>query len=288
MSGTLASNLRVLRIAGGSQAERILKLLPYLSAATRQAKSPLFLLMENFESVADAHRGTTVKTKLRSGLELVANRTGFPGDWVTLDPSLDAPMLDVASDAEFTYLVDHLAATGRIHRRWVGRPGTQDEQGGFRQQDLQAQLTVGGWEEIAPASGSVAGTCFVAMSFDPILNPAFDEGIIPSVEHDCGFRVVRVDRIHHNDAITDRILSGIRSAQFVVADFTLQRQGVYYEAGFAQGLGRPVVWTCRRDDSANLHFDTRQFNHVLWTDPVDLRRQLTDRIRATIPAARLV
>lgn len=76
------------------------------------------------------------------------------------------------------------------------------------------------WEVMEPIAGAgVRGTCFVAMSFDPSLNAAFDEGMWPGLEVDCGLRVVRVDREHHNENITDRILAGIRSAQFVIADF---------------------------------------------------------------------
>ena len=58
----------------------------------------------------------------------------------------------------------------------------------------------------------------------------------------------------------------------------LQRagDGVTHGAFVATGclrkcLGRPVVWTCREDDKDKLHFDTRQFNHVIWTMPDDLR-----------------
>ena len=55
---------------------------------------------------------------------------------------------------------------------------------------------------------------------------------------------IRVDRIVHNDKICDRILAESRLAQFVIADFTGQRSSVYFEAGFAIALGRPVIWTC--------------------------------------------
>lgn len=132
------------------------------------------------------------------------------------------------------------------------------------------------------AGTAVAGVCFVAMSFDPKLNDAYELGMVQAIERDCGFTVVRIDRVQHNDDITDRILAGIRGAQFVVADFTKQRPGVYFEAGFAAGLGRTVIWTCHSDDFDSLHFDTRQRNHIKWTEPNDLRTQLTERIRVTV------
>ena len=60
------------------------------------------------------------------------------------------------------------------------------------------------------------------------------------------------------------------------------RGGVYYEAGFAEGLGIDIFWTCREESIGDLHFDTRQYNHIIWTNPADLREKLTNRIRAVI------
>ena len=58
--------------------------------------------------------------------------------------------------------------------------------------------------------------------------------------------------------------------------------GVYFEAGFAQGLGLKVIWTCHEDHVKDLHFDTRQENHITWENPEDLREKLKNRIRAVI------
>ncbi len=48
------------------------------------------------------------------------------------------------------------------------------------------------------------------------------------------------------------------------------------------GIGIPVIWTCRDTDIKKAHFDTRQYNHIVWTDTVDLRKKLIDRIEATL------
>ena len=53
---------------------------------------------------------------------------------------------------------------------------------------------------------------------------------------------------------------------------------VYYEAGFADGLGTPVIWTCAAKEKKEIAFDTRQNEHILWTDASDLRKQLSDKI----------
>ncbi|MBZ0167218.1 MAG: nucleoside 2-deoxyribosyltransferase, partial [Candidatus Omnitrophica bacterium] len=58
--------------------------------------------------------------------------------------------------------------------------------------------------------------------------------------------------------------------------------GVYFEAGFAYGLGIPVIWCCREDNIKKLHFDTRQYNHLLWSNAKELKNKLISRIKATI------
>ena len=102
-----------------------------------------------------------------------------------------------------------------------------------------------------------------------------------------GYKPLRIDRTEHVNRIDDEIIMQIRQSKFLVADLTGQRNGVYFEAGFAQALGRPVIWTCKACHFKRLHFDTRQYNHIKWETAADLRRQLAARIRGTIPGARL-
>ena len=73
------------------------------------------------------------------------------------------------------------------------------------------------------------------------LNEAYENGIRAGIK-DAGFTPFRVDKREHNDKIDDLIVAQIRKSRFVVADFTsCDKQGargsVYFEAGFAIGLG---------------------------------------------------
>jgi nucleoside 2-deoxyribosyltransferase len=126
---------------------------------------------------------------------------------------------------------------------------------------------------------------FVAMWFNDEMRLAYDLALVPAIES-LGYNAVRVDAIAHNEKIDDRIISEIRSAKFVVADFSCgpdgARGGVYFEAGFALGLGIPVIFSVRASDINRVHFDTRQYNHLVWTSEDDLRQKLRDRISATI------
>ena len=127
---------------------------------------------------------------------------------------------------------------------------------------------------------------FVAMWFDNSMAAVFENGIAPAIE-DAGYTPVRIDRQEFLGKVDDEIMAEIRKSRFVVADFTTSeesgaRGGVYYEAGFAQGLDIPVIHTCRQDRMQAVHFDTNHFNHITWETPEDLRTQLHRRIEATL------
>ena len=149
-------------------------------------------------------------------------------------------------------------------------------------------LTEQGWARLDPVvTGAEPGTCFVAMASNTV-DTVYDEGIRAAVVTDCGFTVTLVERIEHNQNINDVIIAELRRCQFMVADFTGHRNGVYFEAGYVHALGREVIFTCRADDFHDkVHFDTRPYNHIRWQKAADLRDQLTARIRATVQGARL-
>ena len=97
-----------------------------------------------------------------------------------------------------------------------------------------------------------------------------------------GYQGDRVDLTPHNDFIMDKIQAMIRVAPFVVADFTGNRGGVYFEAGFARGLGVEVIHTCRRTHFNDAHFDIKQINTIVWDAPADIDEQLYYRITNTL------
>lgn len=151
-------------------------------------------------------------------------------------------------------------------------------------------LTVEGYARLAKLETANADSTkgFVAMWFDDSTQKAWEEGIKRGIE-DAGYEAVRIDQKEHViNKIDDEIIAEIRHSRFVVADFTQgeegARGGVYYEAGFAHGFGIEVIFTCRKDvlDNNDIHFDTRQYNHIVWKTPGELRQRLAARISAVI------
>lgn len=132
---------------------------------------------------------------------------------------------------------------------------------------------------------------FVAMGFKTDLLDALEQAIKPATL-ECGFKAATVAEKEHNGDITDRIISEIKTSKFVIADFTYNNYGAYFEAGFAQGKGLEVIRTCKKswfdevDESGNkknyLHFDINHYNFILWESFEDLKDKLINRIKATI------
>ncbi len=146
-------------------------------------------------------------------------------------------------------------------------------------------ITPKGWVflEAIPNKESTMG--FIAMSFNPTMLELWKYGIDSGIR-DAGYEPKRVDKYEHNNKVDDEIIALIRRSRFVVADLTDQRPSVYFEAGFALGLGLPVFWTCKKKeiDGKEIHFDTRQYNIIPWEEGglQDFQKALANRIEATI------
>lgn len=121
---------------------------------------------------------------------------------------------------------------------------------------------------------------FIAMWFDPSMESA-EEKIIKAIQ-DSGYLASIIKMKEHNNQIVPEILFEIDRSEFVVADLTGGRGGVYYEAGYAAGRDKPVIMCCRDDEFDKIHFDLKQKNGIKWTNEDDLYIRLKKRIESTI------
>ena len=183
------------------------------------------------------------------------------------------------SQEEVQYLLNYLDKQGWIElRKYPPNKYTIE---------VEYTLTVEGYARLAELEKTNAESSkgFVAMWFDDSTQKAWEEGIKRGIE-DAGYEAVRIDQKEHVNKIDDEIIAEIKRSRFVVADFTQgedgARGGVYYEAGFAHGLGIEVIFTCREDALEHVHFDTRQYNHIVWETPEELRPKLAARLSAVI------
>jgi nucleoside 2-deoxyribosyltransferase len=205
-------------------------------------------------------------------LRAIERRTEYPGAEVQMNKE-DYPLAWAKNDKELKFLLLTLA----------DRRLTFIDQDFLRADIMKTKILPDGWDYLDKLSSLPAFTnqAFVAMSFDKELDLIWKNGIKPAVEK-AGYKPHRVDKDPHIDRIDAKIIADIKDSQFVIADVTQQKQGVYFEAGFALGLKLPVIWCIREDDLKNVHFDTRQYNHIVWKTPEDLQERLYEVICAVI------
>lgn len=140
-------------------------------------------------------------------------------------------------------------------------------------------IKVDGWQEIEKSLHTVySNRVFIAMSFDEALKPVQEK--IKQAIKDARLDPVIMHEVEHVKFIPLEIQNQIRNCGFMVADFTTQNHGAYFEAGFAMGQDIQVIWCCRKDDEKNLHFDIRQYNNILWDNVDDLYNRLFKRLKA--------
>ena len=124
--------------------------------------------------------------------------------------------------------------------------------------------------------------CFIAMSFSPTMREMRD--VLKETIIECGFIPILVDEINYESDITinDAIISNIKGCKFLIADFTEQKHGVYFEVGYALGKNKPVIYLCHEDDFKNSHFDTNHYPHLVYKDLSELKEKLNLKIEAWI------
>lgn len=202
-------------------------------------------------------------------LRYIEKKTEILGEKIsgcdTVSPSPDFYAAAWAADhTEFAYIIKHLKSLEYID-------GVSITPKGFAYLDQVRYSNV----------ESQFGFC--AMWFDDSVKSIWTKAISPAIA-DAGYEPKRIDEHHHNNRIDDEIIALIRRSKFVVADFTGQRGGVYFEAGFALGMNLPVIWTVKKSELSSIHFDNRQYNFVTWEEDnlPEFKLNLQYRIEATL------
>lgn len=153
----------------------------------------------------------------------------------------------------------------------------------------EVALTFDGWNyyETLLEGNPTYRKAFMAMKFgDPDLNAVLENVFKPSAKQ-AGFDLFKLDDAPRAGLIDDRLRVEIQSSDFLIADLTHENNGAYWEAGYAEGLGKPVIYTCEKEkfDTQKTHFDTNHHLTVIWDKnaPEQAGELLKATIRATLP-----
>ncbi len=121
------------------------------------------------------------------------------------------------------------------------------------------------------------GYVFIAMPMSPKDQQLEDvlDGIKEAARK-CGLNAERVDEAQSNERITDRILESIRKAEFVIVDLTNSRPNVFYEAGYAHGIGKIPIYIAR--EGTKPEFDIKDYPVIFFGGIKQLKDELFKRL----------
>ena len=211
----------------------------------------------------------TASQKMNNLLEYLYSKQDYDGQGISLNYGNEEFILlnYFKNSKECKFYVDSLVKNNLI------------EGGG--NSDITVKFTIEGLNRIVELEEkSIDSTsCFVAMAFCDETKE-YREAIRKALNNNGYSNAVIIDEKHldSDKTIPDAILNEIRKAKFCIADFTFNSKGVYFESGYALGLGKQVIYTCKDNHVKDVHFDIKQLQHVRYKTPEELEKKLSDKI----------
>ena len=154
---------------------------------------------------------------------------------------------------------------------------------------LFVNLTLAGWEEYeAEKRGQFKGNYgFIAMQFgDSKLDPFVKDIVKPAVKDGIDYDLVDMRDVARAGVIDNILRTQIRDSAFLIVDLTYANPGAYWESGYAEGLGKPVIYICERArfEEARTHLDTNHCIIVPWSrdDDEGFKQKLIATLRCSL------
>ena len=234
-------------------------------------------------------------TKLPAAAECIDNllllmaRIAHPGEARKLAAiEVQAAIGAVSSDAALWVLQEAIRA-GLVMVGTFDHETTEDAE--LRR---SFRMTASGWarNDALMRAGNGSRHAFMAMDFKQAdIQTLFAQHLVPAVTR-TDFELRTTQHAAKTAGLIDsRMRVELHTSRFVVCDLTHNNRGAYWEAGFAEGIGRPVFYLCREDVHASKdpeikpHFDIAHQAIVKWNpaDPGPAVEELVAMIRATLP-----
>lgn len=266
------------------------------------------LTFSDLERIKNQFRPLEPLEKMDNALVNFDKVSPFVGSLIKIKHGNDYPLYYCDESGELVAICGLLFKEGLIHA-----PDTMNPQNNLF-------ITAKGYQRLREIQrpNRASRQCFVAMWFTTEMNLVYEKAIKPAIEFvEEGeslprFEAVKIDNVEHVNDINDEIIGQIRRSRFMVCDLTGYRGGIYFEAGFAYGLGLDIIYTCSKDwakeellkneegievttlyDSnknkiqikkEGIHFDLAHRNRIEWSEDNldDLRSKIENRIKAVI------
>ncbi len=247
------------------------------------SSSELYLSIEVYKDVIDGKISLPTPAQVAlSILRYVGDHTQKTGEKLkSLPPSFSAE-IGANSREDAVELIRELEARGQLKFSGAFTIGGCDA--------LDIGLTLGGWEvyQSERTGGQTAGFGFLAMKFGEEPLEDITQNYLKPAINKLGYELVDMRDIAVPGNIDSIMRMRIRDANFVIADLTHDNPGAYWEAGYAEGLGKPVLYICdkKKFDEHGTHFDINHYTTVMWEtdEPEDFCERLVATLRRGLPS----
>lgn len=240
--------------------------------------------MENF--VHDARLPTT-KAQAANLIRIIGEQFAENGDCYFINATIDYARIGALNPQMFAQLFHELESKNLVKGMFTKE--VTNPQGGGILTGTTYGLTLDGWdryeaEKIGKFSSKYG---FIAMKFGDLELDKFVENIVkPIVKSEVSFDVVHMRDVGRAGLIDNIMRQQIRDAAFVLVDLTHDNSGAYWEAGYAEGLGKPVIYICERKkfDETKTHFDTNHSTTVMWSEDKteEFKKELIATLRRSL------
>jgi len=211
----------------------------------------------------------------------LGNSKYSPGELVFVQPPTHQSIMGAITPDGFELVLYHLIDTGILlgdKTSAMGAPGR-----------AYVTLSIEGWQyyEKLKRGTTDSRKAFMAMQYgDEQIDKIVEDIFKPAVKQ-TGFDLFKLEDRPQAGLIDDRLRVEIQTSRFLIADLTYENAGAYWEAGYAEGLGKPVIYTCEKKKfkEKKTHFDTNHHLTILWdsNNLQEAANQLKATIRATLP-----
>jgi len=210
----------------------------------------------------------------------IANHSAYLGHKLLLTPSLSYQLeawIGVITDENFCAITETSQSLGFI-KALIADSGVV----------IQVELLIDGWQhfralqERNPESKQI----FMAMAFNEEATNFVNTHLKPLAK-ELGFNLTLLSEIvSEKNLIDDKLRVEIKRSRILICDLTHGNRGAYWEAGYAEGLGIPVIYICRKEildlSETKPHFDVNHQEIFTWKDDEDsittFKRQLEAKI----------
>jgi hypothetical protein len=250
-------------------------------AAKEQTHRTLLILDEGLVNTIIKHQPPNPAEQADNFLCWIGDNIQAGGQYIEVHKPAILAIIGSIDDAEFYFIFGHLKEERLIL--------SKSHVGGGNAIIADVTLEWRGWEYYRELKrGRIdSRKAFMAMQYDDrILDKIVEETFKPAVKQ-TSFELFRLVERPEAGLIDDRLRVEIQTSRFLIADLTHENAGAYWEAGYAEGLGRPVIYTCEKAkfDEQKTHFDTNHHLTIPWDKehPEEAAAKLKATIRATLP-----